>query len=120
MIAQDGLISKDFSAYLSKANDSVGVIVGRYDDSHLTTKSNLSPALWILQADHEVLLLFGNVVVDDVDGYLQLAVARCEVQLTETGRKKKRRAKISVTFRFPSGILPKSQNQSRYLGMKSD
>lgn len=106
MIAQDGLISKDFSAYLSKANDSVGVIVGRYDDSHLTTKSNLSPALWILQADHEILLLFGNVVVDDVDGYLQLAVAWREVQLTKTGRKKKWHAKILVTFQFPSGVLP--------------
>lgn len=82
-----------FSAYVSKANDSVSVVVGWYDDSHLTAKSNLGSALWVLQADPEILLHFGNVVVDDVDSNLQLAVAWCKVQLAITGRKKKRKKK---------------------------
>lgn len=79
-------MSKCSSAYASKANDSVSIIVGRYDDSHLTAKSYLGSALWILQADLEILLHFGNVVIDNVDSYLQLAVAWCKVKLARTGR----------------------------------
>lgn len=74
---------------MSKADDSMSVIVGWYDDGHLTAKSNLGTALWILQADLEMLLHFGNVVVDDVDRDLQLTVAWCKVQLPRTGREKK-------------------------------
>lgn len=48
----------------------MGVIVGWDNDSHLTTKSNLSPTLWILQADLEVLLLLGDVIIYNVHCYL--------------------------------------------------
>lgn len=58
------------SAYLSKADDSMGIIVGWNNDSHLTTKSNLSPTLWILQTDLKVLLLLRYVIIYDIHGYL--------------------------------------------------
>lgn len=48
----------------------MGIVVGWDNDGHLTTKSNLSPALWILQTDLEVLQLFRDVIIDDVHGYL--------------------------------------------------
>lgn len=48
----------------------MGFIVGWDNDCHLTTKSNLSPALWILQSDLEVLLLLGGVIIYDVYCYL--------------------------------------------------
>lgn len=79
----------------------MSVIVSWYDDSHLTAESNLGTALWILQADLEILLHFGNVVVDDVDSDLQLAVAWCKEQLAKTGRKtkqKKRHANFKLVF----------------------
>lgn len=48
----------------------MGIVVGWDDDSHLTTKSNLSPALRILQADLEVLLFLRDVIIYDVHCYL--------------------------------------------------
>lgn len=57
------------SVYLSKADDSMGIVVGWDKDSHVTTKSNLSPALWILQTDVEVLLLLRDVIVYNVHCY---------------------------------------------------
>ena len=73
------LISKGLSAYLSKADDSMGIIVGWDKDSHLTTKSNLSPTCWILQADVEVLLLLRNVVIYNVHCNLKFTVTWCKV-----------------------------------------
>lgn len=74
----------DASSYLSKAYDSMGVIIGWDEHSHLTAKANLSPALRVLQADPEVLLLLRDVVINDVHGYLQLAVARRKAQFAIT------------------------------------
>ncbi len=85
------LTSKGLSAYLSEADDSMSVIIGRDDDGNLTTKPNLGPSLWILQADVEKLLLLRDVIIYDVHCYLQLAVTRCKVQLAKAeceGRKK--------------------------------
>lgn len=78
------LISKGLSAYLSKADDSMGIIVGWNNDSHLTTESNLSPTLWILQADLEVLLLLWDVIIYDVHCNLKLTVTGSKVQLPKT------------------------------------
>lgn len=57
------ILSYNLSAYLSKANDSMGVIISWDNHSHLTTKSNLSPALRILQADLEVLVHLWCVII---------------------------------------------------------
>lgn len=62
----------------------MSIVVVRDDDSHLTTKPDLSSTRRILQADLKELPLLGNVVVYDVDGYLQLAVAWQKVQLAKT------------------------------------
>lgn len=61
----------------------MGIIVGRDNYSHLTTKSNLSPTLWILQADLEVFLNLRNVIIYDIHRDLKLAVTWCKVQLTK-------------------------------------
>jgi hypothetical protein len=49
--------------YQGKADDSVGVVIGRDDHGHLTAEPNLRPALGILQSDPEVLLPLWDVVV---------------------------------------------------------
>lgn len=67
--------------HLSKAYDSVGIIISWDNDGHLTTKSNLSTTLWMLQSDVEILLLFRDVIIDDVHCDLQLTVTGCKVQL---------------------------------------
>lgn len=67
--------------YLGKADDSVGVVVGRDDDGHLTAEADLGAALGVLQDDPEVLLSLRDVVVQHVDRYLQLAVPGSEAQL---------------------------------------
>lgn len=74
----------NISSYLSEANDSMGVIVDWNDNSHLTTKANLSPALRVLQADPEVLFFLRDVVIYDINCYLQLAITWCKVQLAIT------------------------------------
>ena len=48
----------------------MGIIVGWDNNSHLTTKSNLCPTLWILQADMEILLYLRDVIIYDVHCYL--------------------------------------------------
>lgn len=83
------------SVYLSETDDSMGIVIGWDNDSHLTTKSNLSPALWILQTDLEVLLLLGDVIVYDVHCYLKLAVTWCKVQLPETEHEKLKKKQTS-------------------------
>ena len=77
---------KMLCAYLSKADDSMGIVIGRDKYSHLTTKSDLSPSLRILQTDLEMLLHLGDVVIHDVHRDLQLAVTWGKVQLPETER----------------------------------
>lgn len=77
-------ISKCLSAYLSKADDSMGIIIGWNNNSHLTTKSNLSPTFWILQDDLEILLYLRDVIIYDVYCYLLLTVTWCKVQLPKT------------------------------------
>lgn len=62
----------------------MGIIVGGDNYCHLTTESNLSPTLWILQPDLEVLLHLGDVIIYDVHRYLQLTVPWCKLQLPET------------------------------------
>lgn len=52
----------------------MGIIVGRDNDSHLTTKPNLSPTLWVLQANLKVLLLLRDVIIYNIHCYLQLTV----------------------------------------------
>lgn len=62
----------------------MGIIVGWDDDSHLTTKSNLRPSLWILQDDLEELLLLRYVIIYDIHCYLKLADTWCKAQLAKT------------------------------------
>lgn len=52
--------------HLSKAYDSMGIIIGWDNDGHLTTKADLGTTLWMLQSHTEILLLFRDVVVYDV------------------------------------------------------
>lgn len=78
------LISKGLSSYLSKADDSVGIIIGWDNYFHLTTKSNLSSTFWILQPDQELLLHLRDVIIYDVQGYLQLTITWRKVQLPKT------------------------------------
>ena len=77
--------------YLSKAYDSIGVVVGRDDHCHLTPEADLSSASGVLQPHAEVLHLLRNVIVDDVNGDLQLAVARSEPQfaVAESGMERR-------------------------------
>lgn len=62
----------------------MGVVIGRDNDGHLATKANLGSTLWMLQSHVEILLLFRDVVIDDVHGDLQLTVTRGKVQLPRT------------------------------------
>lgn len=72
--------------YRRKANDSMGIIVGWDNDSHLTTKSYFCSTLWIFQADIEVLSHLWDVIVNDIHCYFQLTVTGCKVQLTRAKR----------------------------------
>lgn len=67
----------------------MGIIVGWDYDTHLTTKSNLCPTLRVFQADLEMLLLLRDVIIDDVNCYLQLTVPRSKVQLPKTSLNKR-------------------------------
>ena len=64
----------------------MGVVIGGDDHGHLTAKPDLRPAFGILQSDPEVLLPLWDVVVQNADRYLQLAVTGGEAQLAVAGR----------------------------------
>lgn len=52
----------------------MGIIVGWDNDGHLTTKPNLSPTLWILQANLKALLFLRDAIINDIYSYLQFTV----------------------------------------------
>lgn len=72
------------SSYFCKPNDTMGIIIGWDNYGHLTTKSNLSPTLWILQVNLERLLDLRDVIINDVHCNLQLSVTWCKVQHSKT------------------------------------